>query len=781
MRKQARQDCSPAITYKKNGSILLDVIGRLNGKDVPNDERFHFSRRPGDGDIVTGTVEVDDFEDVRPEFESLKAAQEIYAHLYESVPAISCDPAKLRQTFPTPPGLDGSGAIIGIVDVGCDFRHRSFRSPSGATRLLALWDQSDVPKNQESPPKDFAGGREFTRERIDKALLQPDPYAALKYTPAIGAHGTHVMDIAAGNGLEPNILDGKPPAGPVERSAAGVAPGADLIFVHLRTVGNQCLGNSRHLLEAVEYIFLKAGELGRPAVVNLSLSTTGGPHDGRTLVEQGFEALLKKPDGTFREGRALVISAGNSFAMGGHVRQTVTPDKPIEIPWFLDPRKLVNADPLFETTNPPAGAPQPPKNEMEIWYPGDPPKNKDRQPDEAPKPYLKLKVWLTSPATPDRPSVTLGPVPLGETYDIHDGGNRIGRISHREDDPNNHDNQIDIRVSPLGTAGPPETWTVRLAIDTDQSESPQPAQSSTERVLFDAWIEQDDQGLAHFGDKADPTRTLGSIACGEIPLTVGAFDTFADALTAGPYQSSSAGPTRKGNDDKPDVSAPGVSILAARAQGGTTVISGTSMAAPHVTGLIALIFQLAAQTGRQIPTMKEIRDLIVNGAKENEKNRLKREPPLRALTGWDQQLGHGRIRGIASLDLVKGLEAVPERKSVAIELRPAPQPLAASTDPGPQNPNEYNETIDLLKSLQIYLNDGGGNLKDLPQLINDHIRQGKGLRLSIELLSDPAPRPKRQRKAAPTKKPAPGRRRGAPVPGSPPGPEGSLPDAPPAG
>jgi len=47
-------------------------------------------------------------------------------------------------------------------------------------------------------------------------------------------------------------------------------------------------GNSRTLLEAVDYIFTKAAELGKSAVVNLSLGTHG-PHDGSTLAEQGFD------------------------------------------------------------------------------------------------------------------------------------------------------------------------------------------------------------------------------------------------------------------------------------------------------------------------------------------------------------------------------------------------------------------------------------------------------------------------------------------------------------
>ena len=246
---------------------------------------------------------------------------------------------------------------------------------------------------------------------IDRALAAGDEnaYRVLGWSyAAIAAHGTHVMDIAAGNGREPALFNGKPSNGPIQPSVPGVAPHADIIFVNLRNPERGFLGNSRGLLDAVAYIFKKADQLGKPAVVNLSLSTTGGPHDGTTLVEQGFEALVNATS-----GRAIVTSAGNSYTMRSHLHGTVTKASEKQILWHTDPRH----------TDPDNGI----KNEIEIWYPKG----------------SKLQVNLYDPREDNK---LVGSVALGGTKVLLVGDRRVGRISHRAEDPNNGDNHIDIRL-----------------------------------------------------------------------------------------------------------------------------------------------------------------------------------------------------------------------------------------------------------------------------------------------------------------------------------------------
>ena len=98
-------------------------------------------------------------------------------------------------------------------------------------------------------------------------------------------HGTHVAGIAAGNGE-----DGTP--------YAGVAPAADLAIV-------KTTYESADVAAAVQDIFGYADKRGQPCVVNLSLGGHHGAHDGSSIMERTIDELSGP-------GRIVVASAGNS-------------------------------------------------------------------------------------------------------------------------------------------------------------------------------------------------------------------------------------------------------------------------------------------------------------------------------------------------------------------------------------------------------------------------------------------------------------------------------------
>src|SRR5258708_18942543 len=170
----------------------------------------------------------------------------------------------------------GRGVVVGVVDWGFDFAHPDFRHADGTTRILALWDQRGG--KQAGSPQPFGYAVLHDRDAINRALKEPDPYAALHYHPAdadtgIGCHGTHVASIAAGS------------AGP--NRPTGGAPEADLALVHNTPWDDSQsgrLGDSVTVLEGIDFIARTAGTL--PWVINLSMGCHADQHDGSTLVER---------------------------------------------------------------------------------------------------------------------------------------------------------------------------------------------------------------------------------------------------------------------------------------------------------------------------------------------------------------------------------------------------------------------------------------------------------------------------------------------------------------
>ncbi|GER23470.1 hypothetical protein NCCP1664_19660 [Zafaria cholistanensis] len=358
--------------------------------------------------IVTARIPVERLHHVRSRdfVLSLKAAQHLSRQLTATVEEIQAQPGHL------PPGSSpgGQGVVVGIVDIGCDFAHQNFRTADGGTRIRRLWDQNA--RGQGEPG--FAYGMVHSAEDINAALVGPgDPYGALDYwlDPTEPAHGTHVMDIAAGNGRGTGV--------------PGVAPEADLIFVDVansdipwsgsQVVGSN-FGDSVQLLEALAFVFRQAGST--PCAVNVSLGTNGGPHDGSTLVEQGIDRLLAQAP-----NRSVCIAASNSYADGIHAAGTVPAGGSHELAWVVAPGDQT-------------------QNELELWYPG----------------TAALRLELVSPQ-----GQSVGILEPGESGTASQGGQVVLFAANRLSDPNNGDNTIGVFLAPRVSPG---RWVLRLTAAT---------------------------------------------------------------------------------------------------------------------------------------------------------------------------------------------------------------------------------------------------------------------------------------------------------------------------
>ena len=189
----------------------------------------------------------------------------------------------------------GVGVIIGYVDTGLDYNHLDFKDSLGNTRVLRYWDQN-APVNFRTPDK-YGYGQAFTNDDIN---------AGINPSYANGSHGTTVAGCGSGNAL----ANGR---------QKGMAPESAIVVVK-----NNFNAPSWTLTvaEAVDYIFCVADTFNMPAVVNLSLGTYLGSHDGRDPAALYIDSLLND-----KEGRIVVCSAGNSGSWDAyHVQQQLSAD-----------------------------------------------------------------------------------------------------------------------------------------------------------------------------------------------------------------------------------------------------------------------------------------------------------------------------------------------------------------------------------------------------------------------------------------------------------------------
>lgn len=188
----------------------------------------------------------------------------------------------------------GKDVIIGYVDTGLEFTHEDFRNADGSTRVLRYWDHT---VSTGPAPPSYGYGTVWDSTAINNATCtSTDSHS----------HGTIVTGFGSGNARANGRLK-------------GMAPESDIIVVESNfNAPNWTLT----IADACDYIFKVADSLGKPAVVNLSLGTYLGSHDGNDPASQAMEAMLDAAD-----GRIIVAAAGNSGLNGKyHVHTNVTTD-----------------------------------------------------------------------------------------------------------------------------------------------------------------------------------------------------------------------------------------------------------------------------------------------------------------------------------------------------------------------------------------------------------------------------------------------------------------------
>jgi subtilisin family serine protease len=446
------------------------------------------------------------------------------------------------------PGMTGAGSIVAIVDNGAvDWRHDGFRN-GHTTRLLGIWDQTLQRQGAE-----VAGpggiGVVYDRAAIE-AALQGGPALRSEDRELTGAraegHATHTAGIAAGDGALAGCCHGG-------GTYVGIATAADVLSVRLRD-DEEAFEQALAFIRDHEAIAVRH----RPVVVNFSVGFNVGAHDGTHRWEQAIDGFTASGP-----ARVVVVSAGNGANRNQHARVALAPAATTDIRVQIRPN---------DTT----------ARGVEIWCEG---------------PGV-LDTVVVSPSGTASAHAAQG-APASVVF--VDNGTTVTIFVERIALPPHGDHQVGVLFEAAGGALFPGEWIIRLT-------------NSGALATVHAWAIGEDALSPFFTSQISTETTLKTPATAREAIVVGAHGNKTSWSNCWPdtgiYPASGHGPVRRdaAANRKPDLAAPGADITSANSdpcnRSGRCCwwcpncccdvyndSSGTSAAAPHVSGAIAIMFQ----------------------------------------------------------------------------------------------------------------------------------------------------------------------------------------------
>ena len=281
---KARQDAIKGAIAAGGGRVLAQVQSAYNGIKV------QVARR----DVpALATL---------PNVIAVRGIQKVTRNNATSVPFLGV-PTDVWQNQ----GFTGEGVKIAVIDTGIDYTHANFAGP-GTTEAYELADANDTTIGDAgdagffgpSAPK-VKGGTDLVGDAYtgsNTPVPDPDPLDCPFTNGSVG-HGSHVSGTATGLGV---LADGSTYDGPYDSTThtndfeigPGVAPEADLYFV--RVFG--CDGSTDVTVEAIDWAVDNDMD-----VINMSLGSPFGRNDDPSAVASTNAAAA---------GVSVVTSAGNN-------------------------------------------------------------------------------------------------------------------------------------------------------------------------------------------------------------------------------------------------------------------------------------------------------------------------------------------------------------------------------------------------------------------------------------------------------------------------------------
>ncbi len=309
----------------------------------------------------------------------------------------------------------------------------------------------------------------------------------------------------------------------------GAAPQSSLIVVKLGNIGVINFTRSTEIMRGIKFIMDRAEELNMPVSINISYGTSNGGHDGNSL----FETYIDEMAQTWK--CVICVATGNEGAAGHHFAGIVTQSSPVSV-------EFVTSGNMQQI-------------HMPLW-----------------KNFVDTFTYeLIAPS--GRSTGVLLPI-QNVTSTVLDNV----EISIFFGQPTHYSEAQEIFVLMQGQNRPiPQGFWTFVVRGTDVVDG-----------RFDVWLPTVDTAsndTAFLSPNVEVTLTLPSTS--QNVISVGGYN----SLIGNIADFSGRGYTRNNVYVKPDIVAPAVAIMTTRSGGGYDSFSGTSMAAPFVTGSAALMME----------------------------------------------------------------------------------------------------------------------------------------------------------------------------------------------
>lgn len=160
---------------------------------------------------------------------------------------------------------DGTGIIVGVIDDGFHYNHTAYNDCNGKNRIKRAWI--------------LEGAYDF---------VEHENVADLTTDLVNESHGTHTSTTAAGASIDIKGV-----------TYGGMAPNADIVLFSMKEEINES-----NIAIGIQKICDYADAVGKPCVINISLGSQFGPHDGSGTINEIIDQYSSL-------NHIIILSSGN--------------------------------------------------------------------------------------------------------------------------------------------------------------------------------------------------------------------------------------------------------------------------------------------------------------------------------------------------------------------------------------------------------------------------------------------------------------------------------------